>query len=199
MPGFFNDNTVPTSSFFGVDIPMTPFFQGPMRTPMTPKTTQHRPISTEERLFNKLNTKWGDPVIATALLGNIRQEAGPELSWSVTQKGMDKKDSRAGQGLFQFSNVQKEEYQKYLDKLGLEDSEDSQIDFAYDAMTKGKHLDIGAGNRKKLNKALYSGELNTMMGALMDKYFRSGSPELEKRKNYAQGYFDKYVKPYTKD
>jgi len=78
------------------------------------------------------------------------------------------------------------EYNKYLKNTNKEDSAESQIDYVLDNIYEGIGYDIGAGNRKKLQKIFQSKDVKEITKAFHDIFERPAEGSLGKRQNAAE-------------
>lgn len=82
------------------------------------------------------------PMIS-AMLGNINVETGNTFDYK------QKQENGPGEGLFQF-DFHKRNYKKYLNRKGLQDGIDSQVEYVYDNIYGDEQEFLGSGNAKKL-------------------------------------------------
>ena len=139
-----------------------------------------------EFAYNYLN-KTLSPEASAALLGNMYAEGG---NFAFDQEEVTDRANK-GYGLFQFTDVKdgeghRTEYFKYLGTNDKQDSIESQIDYVMANIYQGIGYDIGAGNRKKLQKIFKTGTVEQITKAFHDIFERPQSPEsLDKRINFA--------------
>jgi len=137
-------------------------------------------------IYNYL-TKRISPEASAAILGNMFAEGE---KFDFTQEEITTKE-RKGYGLFQFTDEAKgkghrTEYNKYLKNTNKEDSAESQIDYVLDNIYEGIGYDIGAGNRKKLQKIFKSKDVKEIAKAFHDIFERPAEGSLGKRQNAAE-------------
>lgn len=137
-------------------------------------------------IYNYL-TKRISPEASAAILGNMFAEGE---KFNFTEEEITTKE-RKGYGLFQFTDEAKEkghrtEYNKYLKNTNKEDSAESQIDYVLDNIYEGIGYDIGAGNRKKLQKIFESKDVKEIAKAFHDIFERPAEGSLGKRQNAAE-------------
>jgi hypothetical protein len=145
-----------------------------------------------EFAYNYLN-KTLSPEASAALLGNMYAEGG---NFAFDQEEVTDRANK-GYGLFQFTDVKdgdghRTEYFKYLETNNKEDSIESQIDYVMDNINKGIGYDIGAGNRKKLQKIFKTGTVEQITKAFHDIFERPQPGSLKKRTNFAKEAFTFY-------
>ena len=139
-----------------------------------------------EFAYNYLN-KTLSPEASAALLGNMYAEGG---NFAFDQEEVTDRANK-GYGLFQFTDNKqgeghRKEYFKYLGTNDKQDSIESQIDYVMANIYQGIGYDIGAGNRKKLQKIFKTGTVEQITKAFHDIFERPQSPEsLDKRINFA--------------
>ena len=132
-------------------------------------------------------TKRISPEASAAILGNMFAEGE---KFNFTEEEITTKE-RKGYGLFQFTDEAKgkghrTEYNKYLKNTNKEDSAESQIDYVLDNIYEGIGYDIGAGNRKKLQKIFKSKDVKEIAKAFHDIFERPAEGSLGKRQNAAE-------------
>ena len=137
-------------------------------------------------IYNYL-TKRISPEASAAILGNMFAEGE---KFNFTEEEITTKE-RKGYGLFQFTDEAKgkghrTEYNKYLKNNNKEDSAESQIDYVLDNIYEGIGYDIGAGNRKKLQKIFESKDVKEIAKAFHDIFERPAEGSLGKRQNAAE-------------
>ena len=137
-------------------------------------------------IYNYL-TKRISPEASAAILGNMFAEGE---KFNFTEEEITTKE-RKGYGLFQFTDEAKgkghrTEYNKYLKNTNKEDSAESQIDYVLDNIYEGIGYDIGAGNRKKLQKIFQSKDVKEIAKAFHDIFERPAEGSLGKRQNAAE-------------
>ena len=137
-------------------------------------------------IYNYL-TKRISPEASAAILGNMFAEGE---KFNFTEEEITTKE-RKGYGLFQFTDEAKgkghrTEYNKYLKNNNKEDSAESQIDYVLDNIYEGIGYDIGAGNRKKLQKIFKSKDVKEIAKAFHDIFERPAEGSLGKRQNAAE-------------
>ena len=147
-----------------------------------------------ENAYNYLNTKLS-PEASAALLGNISVES-PAFNFKQEEKTNRK---NKGYGLFQFTDNKigeghRSSYFKYLEETNKEDSIKSQIDYVLDNINQGIGYDIGAGNRKKLQKIFNTGTVEEITKAFHDIFERPQPGSLEKRTKFAIDALNFYTK-----
>ena len=145
-----------------------------------------------EFAYNYLN-KTLSPEASAALLGNMYAEGG---NFAFDQEEVTDRKNK-GYGLFQFTDVRdgeghRTEYFKYLQSNDKQDSIESQIDYVMDNINKGIGYDIGAGNRKKLQKIFKTGTVEQITKAFHDIFERPQPGSLKKRTNFAKEAFTFY-------
>ena len=127
------------------------------------------------------------PEASAAILGNMFAE-GEKFNFNQEENTTRK---RKGYGLFQFTDVadgegHRTEYFKYLENTNKKDSAESQIDYVLDNIYEGIGYDIGAGNRKKLQKIFESKDVKEIAKAFHDIFERPAEGSLGKRQNAAE-------------
>ena len=147
-----------------------------------------------ENAYNYLNTKLS-PEASAALLGNISVES-PAFNFKQEEKTNRK---NKGYGLFQFTDNEigeghRSSYFKYLEETNKEDSIKSQIDYVLDNINQGIGYNIGAGNRKKLQKIFNTGTVEEITKAFHDIFERPQPGSLEKRTKFAIDALNFYTK-----
>ena len=145
-----------------------------------------------EFAYNYLN-KTLSPEASAALLGNMYAEGG---NFAFDQEEVTDRKNK-GYGLFQFTDVRdgeghRTEYFKYLQANDKQDSIESQIDYVMDNINKGIGYDIGAGNRKKLQRIFKTGTVEQITKAFHDIFERPQPGSLKKRTNFAKEAFTFY-------
>jgi len=146
-----------------------------------------------EFAYNYLN-KTLSPEASAALLGNMYAE-GSNFAFDQEEEGVTRKNK--GYGIFQFTDVRdgeghRTEYFKYLKDNDKDDSIESQIDYVMDNINKGIGYDIGAGNRKKLQRIFKTGTVEQITKAFHDIFERPKPGSLDKRINFAEQAFTFY-------
>jgi len=139
-----------------------------------------------EFAYNYLN-KTLSPEASAALLGNMYAEGG---NFAFDQEEVTDRTNK-GYGLFQFTDVKdgeghRTEYFKYLGTNDKQDSIESQIDYVMANINQGIGYDIGAGNRKKLQKIFKTGTVEQITKAFHDIFERPQPGSLKKRTNFAE-------------
>ena len=139
-----------------------------------------------EFAYNYLN-KTLSPEASAALLGNMYAEGG---NFAFDQEEVTDRANK-GYGLFQFTDVKdgeghRTEYFKYLETNDKQDSIESQIDYVMANIYQGIGYDIGAGNRKKLQKIFKTGTVEQITKAFHDIFERPQSGSLNKRINFSK-------------
>jgi len=117
-----------------------------------------------------------------ALMGNIDVETGGTFSYSQKQQGGN------GYGLFQFDFL-KRSYQQWLIATGKHDGADAQCQFVAATITGNKRDLIGAGNAKKIAKALSGQSLDTATEIFCNMWEKPGVPHLDQRKESARKFY----------
>ena len=145
-----------------------------------------------EFAYNYLN-KTLSPEASAALLGNMYAEGG---NFAFDQEEVTDRANK-GYGLFQFTDVKdgeghRTEYFKYLEGNNKQDSIESQIDYVMANINQGIGYDIGAGNRKKLQKIFKTGTVEQITKAFHDIFERPQAGSLKKRTNFAKEAFTFY-------
>ena len=145
-----------------------------------------------EFAYNYLN-KTLSPEASAALLGNMYAEGG---NFAFDQEEVTDRKNK-GYGLFQFTDVRdgeghRTEYFKYLQANDKQDSIESQIDYVMDNINKGIGYDIGAGNRKKLQRIFKTGTVEQITKTFHDIFERPQPGSLKKRTNFAKEAFTFY-------
>ena len=138
---------------------------------------------------------WGEGM-KQALLGSMYVESlNPKTGKSFDYKR--KQDKGPARGLFQFDS-QLSDYKKYLKDNNLKDSPENQIEFVYKTMTmkssKAPH-DLGWKKRKNLQGMFNSQDTDGITDVLMDNYFMSGKPHINRRKKASKRYKKELTKP----
>ena len=139
-----------------------------------------------EFAYNYLN-KTLSPEASAALLGNMYAEGG---NFAFDQEEVTDRANK-GYGLFQFTDVKdgeghRTEYFKYLGTNDKQDSIESQIDYVMANIYQGIGYDIGAGNRKKLQKIFKTGTVEQITKAFHDIFERPQPGSLNKRINFSK-------------
>jgi len=143
-------------------------------------------LSNEQRTIDYLSKKFKDPAIVSGIMGNIDVETGGTFSHEQKEKG------GSGKGLFQFTyKPMKQAYSNFISKIKASDSNEAQIDFIHNIMNSGEHYDIGAGNRKKLQQYMKSGDPSLIAKAFSDLVERPGIPHIDRRMESAKKYFNR--------
>jgi len=131
------------------------------------------------------------------ILGSIDVETGGTFDFQTKQKG------GTGYGLYQFErgytdpktgvyhNGQLDDYEIFLKDNNLKDSGEAQTEFVHKSMTmkssKAPH-DLGWKKRGNLQGMFNSKDTDAVSDTLMDNYFMSGTPHLNKRKKSSKGF-----------
>jgi len=136
----------------------------------------------------------GKPQAIAALMGTIYDETGvtedQAFEHTTAQKG------NRGYGLFQFdwkdqknkSGGMRGAYNNWLEDNDIDDSTESQINFALDSMLGEKpYYDIGAGHRSKLRESFAGGDTADILDNVTKRFERAGKPH-QKRVDYALGF-----------
>ena len=139
-----------------------------------------------EFAYNYLN-KTLSPEASAALLGNMYAEGG---NFAFDQEEVTNRANK-GYGLFQFTDNEageghRKEYFSYLESNDKQDSIESQIDYVMANINQGIGYDIGAGNRKKLQKIFKTGTVEQITKAFHDIFERPQPGSLKKRTNFAE-------------
>ena len=139
-----------------------------------------------EFAYSYLN-KTLSPEASAALLGNMYAEGG---NFAFDQEEVTDRANK-GYGLFQFTDVKdgeghRTEYFKYLGTNDKQDSIESQIDYVMANIYQGIGYDIGAGNRKKLQKIFKTGTVEQITKAFHDIFERPQPGSLNKRINFSK-------------
>ena len=135
--------------------------------------------------------------IFTEALDALKSSSFPPRSYPALMANMDvetggtydyqqKQSKGNGYGLFQF-DAQKKPYFDFLNDRGLQDSAQSQVQFAYDSIYSPKPFyDIGAGHRNKLRTSFSNDDVLGMTQQFMSRFERPGVPHEDRRAKSAQ-------------
>ena len=138
---------------------------------------------------NYLLKKFGSPAIAAGIAGNIDVETGGSFDFTQKQKG-----GGGGEGLFQFSfKPMKRAYSQYLDKNGLKNSAEAQIDFVKSATESNKDYELGPTARRELQEAFATNNPTIISEAFMNHFEDPGKPHPERRFKSSQEHFKQFI------
>lgn len=127
---------------------------------------------------------FNDPELISSLLGNIQHETGGSYDYLQQQFG-----GGPGRGLIQMEGGMLDAYQKYLKDNKLENSAQLQVGFIQNVLGSDELYDIGAGNRKKIQKVVETGTLDETTKAISDLFLRPGKPQIDKRLKNANEWY----------
>lgn len=139
--------------------------------------------SNQDLVREAVRSYFPNDVAIAAVMGNIEVETGGSFDYTQKQRGGN------GYGLFQF-DFMKPYYLKWLTEVGLDDSADSQVKFAYETIYGNKRDIIGAGNASKVANALNGDDVDTATTVFCTLWEKPGVPHLDRRLAAAQGYID---------
>ena len=141
--------------------------------------------SDKERVLNHLNRKNLSPSAIAGIWGNMDVETGGTFKFNEQQKG------GTGYGLFQFEPEHRAAYNRYLEDNGLNDRPESQIDYVLDNIYSGIGVDIGHGNRLKLQEVFESGSPEEVALEFSNRFEKPGVPHNDRRIESAKEIFSK--------
>jgi hypothetical protein len=120
------------------------------------------------------------PEVAAGIMGSIDVESGfdPNKKQILNDGAVGK-----GRGLFQMEigGPMFTAYQQYIKNNNMPDTGGSQINFVMQALKDDSVYDIGSGNRKKLQAAFKTGNVDLITREFSKRFLRPGKPHLNKR------------------
>lgn len=146
-------------------------------------------ISKPEQVLSVFQKEFQDPALVSALMGNADVETGGSFDHAQKQYG-----GGPGRGLFQMEGSMLKAYNGYMKKYGVEDSVETQAKFVKSILTSGNEYDIGAGNRKKVQLAISTGDPNVITEAFTNYVERPGVPHMDRRIKATQNWYNKISK-----
>ena len=143
---------------------------------------EEAPVDNKTLTRGLLEQKGYSPIAIAGIMGNIDVETGGTFNYQEKQRG------GAGYGVFQY-DFMKPYYNAYLEKAGVEDSLESQIEFMDETINGSEQDIIGKGNAKKLREGLAGAETPEESARIfMEVFEKPGVPHLERRKKAAASY-----------
>jgi len=120
------------------------------------------------------------PEVAAGIMGNIDVESGfdPNKKQILNDGTIGK-----GRGLFQMEigGPMFTAYQQYIKNNNMPNTGGSQINFVMQALKDDSVYDIGSGNRKKLQAAFKTGNVDLITKEFSKRFLRPGKPHLNRR------------------
>ena len=120
------------------------------------------------------------PEVAAAIMGNIDVESGfdPNKKQILNDGTIGR-----GRGLFQMEigGPMFTAYQQYIKNNNMPNTGGSQINFVMQALKDDSVYDIGSGNRKKLQAAFKTGNVDLIKREFSKRFLRPGKPHLNRR------------------
>ena len=163
--------------------------ENPRREGVAPSVDGAAPVSAEpysgpisdraSHAYNRFVKEGVPPHAAAALVGNLMQESGPDINPAAVG------DNGNAYGAAQWNGPRMRAYQAFAKERGVGyDDFDAQIDYL---MHEGKTSEKGAWGQ-----IMASPDVETATRLASEKFWRPGTPHLERRLGYAQSIYGKY-------